>query len=126
MNEIKMKKYAIKLYQSEVAADLIFHATPSLTNYEWQWYVTDDKNNMGRAIEGQRYESFITTTDLIKERGYEGLYLYCEYKDKSTKKECKTKLIRLYSDINNIINSGTIFDDISAYDEEGMIVIDTK
>lgn len=117
-----MIKYAIKLHQSNHEGHLIFHATPNLANYEWQWYATDDVNSIGKAIDGEHHQMFITTTDLIKKLGYEGLYLYCEYKERSTKKEYKTELIRLFSDINKIINSGSVFDDISAYDEQGMIV----
>ncbi|MEB9857291.1 hypothetical protein P4K23_28695 [Bacillus cereus] len=120
-NLIKMKKYAIKLHNNENDAHFIFHATPSLTNYTWQWYLTNDKGNVGETIEGQRYESFTITTDLIRERGYEGLYLYCEYTNNKTKQKSKTEFIQLHADINKIIDSGTVFDNLSTYDENGMI-----
>ncbi|RBP59322.1 hypothetical protein DES36_11947 [Alkalibaculum bacchi] len=117
-----MIKFAIKLYNNDKDAHFIFHATPDLIHYTWQWYLTDDKENIGEPLEGQQYESFVTTTDLIKERGYEGLYLYCEYMDNNTKRKSKTEFIRLHADINKVIDSGIVFDDISTYDKNGMIL----
>lgn len=117
-----MKKYATKLHNNDRNAHYIFHATPSLTHYTWQWYLTNDKDNRGEPIEGQQYESLVIATDLIKERGYEGLYLYCEYTDTKTKQKSKTEFIQLHADINKIIDSGTVFDEISTYDENGMVL----
>ena len=45
---------------------------------------------MGNPIEEERFESY-TTTDLIKEKGYGGMYLYCKYTDINTKREYKTE-----------------------------------
>lgn len=118
----KMIKYAIKLNESEKDAHFIFHATPNSTDYVWQWYITDDKSTSGKAIQGQRNESFTITTELIKERGYDGLYLYCEYTDRKTDEKFKTEFIRLYDDINKIVESGTKFTGISTYNENGNIV----
>ncbi|PFW93884.1 hypothetical protein [Bacillus pseudomycoides] len=118
-----MKKFAInRLHQNEHEAILIFHATPSLSNYIWQWYLTDNKYKEGNPIEGQHYESWTTATDIIKEKGYDGLYLYCKYTDINTKVESKSEYIKLYSDFNKIIESGTIFDRISKFDENGAII----
>lgn len=118
----KMKKYAIRLHQNNYDAHLIFHATPDLSHYIWQWYLTDDKNEVGKPIEEERYEIYTTTTDLIKEKGYDGLYLYCKYTDINTKRESKTEYIKLYSDVNKIIDSGTVFNDVSVYDKNGSIL----
>lgn len=114
-----MIKYAIRLHENHNDAHLIFHATPSSINHMWQWYLTDDKNEIGKPIEEEIYESYSTATDLIKEKGYDGLYLYCKCTDINTKQEFKTEYIRLYSDVNKIIDSGTVFDDISVYDKNG-------
>lgn len=116
-----MIKYAIRLHQNNHDAHLIFHATPDFTHYTWQWYLTDDKNEVGNPIFQQCYESYTITTDLIKEKGYDGLYLYCKYTNLNTMEESKTELVKLFSDVNKIIESGTVFDYLSAYDENGMI-----
>ncbi|MEC1050928.1 hypothetical protein P9B97_02375 [Bacillus paralicheniformis] len=117
-----MIKYAIRLHNNSQDAHLIFHATPDLTHYNWQWYLTEDKKHEGKPIKGEFYQSYGTTTDLIKKFGEEGKYIYCKYIDRNTHQEYKSELIRLYSDINKIINSGTLFDDISEYDENGDII----
>lgn len=117
-----MIKYAIRLFENKVAAHLIFHATPDETRYSWQWYVTEDKNGEGDKIEGSNHESYITTTDFIKEDGFEELYLYCRFIDIHTKQEYTSEYVRLYSNLNKIIEEGTTFDDISQYNEKGDIV----
>jgi len=117
-----MIKYAIRLYNNEKDAHLIFHSTPDQTHYIWQWYITDDKDSIGKVIEGEDMQSFITTTDLIKENNYDGLFLYCSYRNRNTQEQFKTELIPLYADVNKIIESGTVFDDISTYDKTGEII----
>lgn len=125
--EIEMKKYAIRLYQNNCDAHLIFHATSTLPNidpyelYEYQWYLAKNKNALGKPIEEEQFESYTTTTNLIKEKGYNGLYLYCKYIDINTKQEFKSEYIELHSDINKIIDSGSVFDNISEYDRNGSI-----
>lgn len=124
-----MKKHAVRLHNNNHEAHLIFHATPTYppidpySLYSHQWYITEDKNVVGSTIEEENYEMFATTTELIKENGYEGLYLYCKRTDIKTNKENHTEFIRLYSDVNKIIDSGTVFDDISQYDENGAILL---
>ena len=117
-----MIKYAIRLYKNESHAHFIFHSTPSQTGYIWQWYITKDTNEEGRPLVTQKYQSFGTTTDLIQKKGLEGLYLYCKYIDRETKQEFQTEYIRLYSDIDRMIEEGVVFDDVSHYNEHGMII----
>lgn len=121
-----MIKYAIKLHDNNHDAHLIFHATPTWPPidpfYKHQWYLTEDENSMGFPIQEESYEMYTTTTEQIKEKGYDGWYLYCKRTDIKTFQENNTEFIRLYSDIYKIINSGTVFDDISAYDENGNIL----
>ncbi|MFP7487648.1 hypothetical protein SFC65_26205 [Priestia filamentosa] len=124
----KMIKYAIRLHQNNLDAHLIFHATPTEPEfdayelYEHQWYITKYKHTVGFPIKGQSFEMYVITTEIIKEKEYDGLYLYCKRIDKKTNKENNTEFIRLYSDFNKIIAFGTVFDDISKYDENGGIV----
>ncbi len=123
-----MKKHIIKLHKNNHDAHLIFHATPTYPKndpyniYEHQWYITEDENVVGFPIEGESFEMYATTTELIKENEYDGLYLYCKRIDIMTNEENNTEFIRLYSDFNKIIDSGTVFDDISAYDQNGNLV----
>ncbi|WP_140322016.1 hypothetical protein [Oceanobacillus rekensis] len=42
---------------------IFFHATPNSAHYIWQWYLTNDKNEVGNPIEEERFESYATTTD---------------------------------------------------------------
>lgn len=121
-----MKKTAIRLHNNKQEAHLIFHATPIFPKnayefYDHQWYMTESENTIGVPIKEQCHEMFIITTELIKEKNYNGLYLYCKRTDLKTGKESNTEFIRLYSEVNKIIDSGTIFDDISEYNEHGMI-----
>ncbi|MCF2132091.1 hypothetical protein L1I79_37585 [Strepomyces sp. STD 3.1] len=124
-----MKKFAIKLHNKEAAAHLIFHATPTAPSINFyslykhhQWYLTKDKDVVGDPITEENVPSFITTTERIKEKGYDGFYLYCKYTDIKTNKENHTEFIKLYSDVNKMIDSGTVFDDISQYDKNGAII----
>ncbi|MEC0400806.1 hypothetical protein ACO0DA_12160 [Bacillus subtilis] len=117
-----MKKYVIRLHNNSKDAHLIFHATPDLSHFSYQWYLTEYKSVSGIPIEGSQYESYVTTTDIVKEKGYDGLYLYCECIDLNTKREFKTELIKLYSDVNKILDSDTVFDEVSYYDQSGHII----
>ncbi|MED4292842.1 hypothetical protein [Priestia megaterium] len=115
-----MIKYAIRLHKNNRDAVLIFHAAPNLEGH-FQWYITKDKNVVGQPIEDELYESYITHTKRIKEEGYEGLYLYCKFNYLEANKENTTEFIKLSSDITKIIESGTVFDEISPFDENGQI-----
>ncbi|MEH7291217.1 hypothetical protein COK90_20835 [Priestia megaterium] len=120
-----MIKYAIRLHNNNRDASLIFHAAPDSEGHplsKFQWYLTEDKNLVGQPIEYALYESYITHTKRIKEEGYEGLYLYCKFTYIETNKENKTEFIKLFSDVNKIIDSGIVFDEISKYDENGQII----
>ncbi|MBG9730790.1 hypothetical protein ABD87_14940 [Lysinibacillus sphaericus] len=131
-----MKKFAIRRNNINHDAHLIFHATPKMPNdphdfdaydlYEHQWYLTKDINVVGFPIIGECYEMYTTSTNLIKEKDYDGLYLYCKRIDKKSNKVNNTEFIRLYSDVNKIITSGTVFDDLSNYDEDGNITSQVK
>ncbi|SEG78851.1 hypothetical protein [Bacillus sp. ok061] len=121
-----MKKTAIRLYNNKNGAHLIFHATPIYPKnayefYDHQWYITQNETVIGTPITGECYEMFIITTEIIKEKGYDGLYLYCKRTDIKTGKESNTEFIRLDSNLDKIIDSGTIFDAIKQYDEHGSI-----
>jgi len=113
-------KYAIQLHKNNRDAVLIFHAAPDSEGY-FQWYITEHKNVVGQPIEDELYESYIINTQRIKEEGYEGLYLYCKFTYLEANKENTTEYIKLSSDVNKIIESGTVFDEISAFDENGQI-----
>ncbi|MFA2561919.1 hypothetical protein ABR780_26300 [Bacillus cereus] len=119
----KIEKHVIRLHNSEHDAHLIFHATPTRAQefYDHQWYITQSETVIGVPIKEECYEMLILTTELIKEEGYDGLYLYCKRTNKRTGKESNTELIRLYSNVNKIIDSDTIFDHIKEYDEHGEI-----
>ncbi|CAI8920536.1 hypothetical protein [Priestia megaterium] len=120
-----MIKYAIRLHNNDRDAFLILHAAPSSEGHplcKFQWYITKDKNLAGQPIEDEQYESYTIKTQRIKEEGYEGLYLYCKFTYIDTNQENKTEFIQLFSDVNKIIDSGTIFDDISKFDEKGNII----
>lgn len=120
-----MIKYAIRLHDNNVDAFLILHAAPSAEEQplcKFQWYITEDENLVGKPIEDELYESYTIKTQRIKEEGYEGLYLYCKFTNVKTNKENKTEFIQLFSDVNKIIDSGTVFDDISKFDEKGNII----
>ncbi len=125
---IQNEKIAIRTYDNDYESDLIFHSTPMLSNincyelYKYQWYLTKDKSLIGNPIKDEKYESYIITTELIKEKGYEGLYLYCKLIDRKTNKESNTEYIRLFSNFNKMIENGTVFDDISFYDKNGAIL----
>ncbi|MEH7291506.1 hypothetical protein COK90_20640 [Priestia megaterium] len=119
-----MIKYAIRLHNNNRDASLIFHAAPDSEGHplsKFQWYLTEDKNLVGQPIENALYESYITHTKRIKEEGYEGLYLYCKFTYLEANKENTTEFIKLSSDITKIIDSGTVFDEISMFDENGQI-----
>lgn len=117
-----MIKYAIRFYKDTSHAQFIFHATPNQTAYIWRWCITSDIQEEGRPLTKQTYQSFGITTDLIQKKGLEGLYLYCEYIDRQTKQEFQTEYIRLHSNIDKMIAEGVVFDEISNYNENGMIV----
>ncbi|MEW4242320.1 hypothetical protein Q0N51_25335 [Priestia megaterium] len=120
-----MKKYAIRLHNNNCDASLIFHAAPNSEEQpfcKFQWYITEDKNLVGKPIEDEQYESYITETQRIKEEAYEKLYLYCKFINVKTNTENKTEFIQLFSDVNKIIDAGTVFDDISKFNEKGDIV----
>ncbi|MFE4047005.1 hypothetical protein [Priestia sp. YIM B13490] len=119
-----MIKYAIRFHNNNHDAHLIFHAAPSSEGHplcKYQWYLTEDKNLVGKPIEDEQYESYIIRTERVKQEGHEGLYLYCKFTYIDTNKENKTEFIKLFSDVNKIIDSGTVFDEISKYDENGEI-----
>ncbi|CAI6330988.1 hypothetical protein [Bacillus subtilis] len=122
-----MKKIAIRLHNN-TDAHLIFHATPVQKKinpydlYEHQWYLTEDKSEIGIPIDGENYEMYSTTTELIKEKNFDGLYLYCKRTDKNTNEESNTEFIRLFSNIIDVLNSGTVFDDVSYFGEDGFII----
>ncbi|MEB2268496.1 hypothetical protein LAV77_27380 [Priestia megaterium] len=115
-----MIKYAIRLHKNNRDAVLIFHAAPDSEGY-FQWYITEHKNVVGQPIEDELYESYIINTQRIKEEGYEGLYLYCKFTYLEANKENTTEFIKLSSDITKIIESGTVFDEISTFNENGQI-----
>lgn len=120
-----MIKYAIRSHINNCEASLVFHAAPDSEGHplsKFQWYITEDKNLVGQPIEDELYESYIIHTKQIKEEGYEGLYLYCKFTYIESNKENKTEFIQLFSDVNKIIDSGTVFDDISKFDEKGNII----
>ncbi|MFH9970318.1 hypothetical protein ACH4PR_55775, partial [Streptomyces mirabilis] len=70
-------------------------------------------------LEEEMYEMLATNTKEIKEAKLDGLYLYCQRTDIKTNEVNNTEFIRLFSDVNQIIESGTVFDEISAFDENG-------
>ena len=117
-----MLKHAIRLYSEKRDAHLIFIATPNELHRDYEWYVTKEIGTRGEKINEQHYPSYPTSTDIIRKRGYEGHYLYCNYLNIHTNKVCCTKPIHLCGDIDKMIAEGTMFDDISQYDEQGAIV----
>ncbi|GAF66438.1 putative glycosyltransferase [Bacillus sp. TS-2] len=122
-----MKKHLIRLHKNNHDGHLIFHATPTYPKinpynlFEHHWYITEAKDTVGFPIEGECFEMYVTTTQLIKEKNYDGLYLYCKRIDKKTNAVNNTEFVKLYSDVNKILNCGTVFDDISVYDENGYV-----
>lgn len=123
-----MIKYAIKLHENHKQAHLVFHAVPeehtneyippSYDDYSWQWYLTNEKDVAGTPISEHIYESYITTTEQIKNDNLVGMYLYAEYQIKHTKEIKRTEFICLSSDIDEMINLNSPFDKVSIYDKK--------
>lgn len=122
-----MLKTAIRFFNNKIDAQFIFNATPDISKldsyhlYDHQWFLTDDMEQVGYPIEDENFEMYATSTTLIKKKGYEGLYLYCYRIDKKTRKVTVTEHVRLYSDINKMIESGTVFNCIETFDEYGRV-----
>lgn len=114
-----MKKYGIKSKDNNDI--LIFHALPNETA-KFQWYISENINEKGRPINGQIYESYTLSTEVIKRKNFVGKYLYCEYLVQGLNQYEKTEYIKLDLNIDSMVNSGVIFDDISKFDEQGNIV----
>src|SRR5699024_11959678 len=105
---------AIKLHENHKQGHLIFHAIPeehtneyiplSYDDYSWRWYLTTEKDVLGNPIDGHIYESYITTTEQIEEEKLDEMYLYAEYLNKHTKEIKRTEVIRLSSDMEEMIN----------------------
>ncbi|MDU6482985.1 MAG: hypothetical protein E6538_13395 [Paeniclostridium sordellii] len=109
-----MDKYAIKCKDNNDI--LIFHALPNkITNF--QWYISESIHEKGRAIDGQTYESYTLSIEKIKENNFIGKYLYCEYLMPESNQYQKTEYIKLGLSIDNMVNEGVIFDDISEFNE---------
>ncbi|MBU3173354.1 hypothetical protein [Clostridium estertheticum] len=113
-----MLKYAIKHKNNDV---LIFHALPNVMT-KFQWYISENVFEQGVPIDGQIYESYSLSAEIIKENTYVGKYLYCEYLATESNQYQKTEYIQLGLSIDSMINNGTIFDDISKFSEQGDIV----
>lgn len=116
-----MIKHAIRFYENNHDAHLIFHSTPNSLDYTWQWYVTDDKKSGGEIIEGQEHESFVTSTTWIQEESLEEKYLYCEYIHRMNGKKETTEFVQLFNDVDRIVSMNSAFDKVSSYDENGNI-----
>ena len=114
-----MIKYGIKSKNNNDV--LIFHALPNEITIS-QWYITESSDSNGSLIEGQKYESITLTAEIIKEKNYEGKYLYCEYLALGSSLLLKTECVKIGSNIDEMLNDGTIFDNISKFDEQGNIV----
>ena len=114
-----MIKYAIKSKNDNDI--LIFHALPNEIT-AFQWYIAKKVNECGNVIEGQIYESYTLSAEIIREMNYDGKYLYCEYLNKQLNSYEKTEYIQLGLSIDLMINNGVIFNDITEFDENGYIV----
>lgn len=128
-----MIKYAIKYYESENETHLIFHASPHASPFDpkilkedvqfnWQWYVLDSKSKSPIKLENEVFESFGTSTELIKELDYEGKSIFCIYTDLKTKEVFKSEEIILHSNFRKMELENSKFDKISEYDKAGMII----
>ena len=69
MGESLMKKYGIKSKDNNDI--LIFHALPNETT-KFQWYISENINEKGQPIDGQIYESYTLSTEVIKRKSFEG------------------------------------------------------
>lgn len=115
-----MIKYAIKLDEKHKQGCFIFHAIPeehtndyippSYDDYNWQWYLTAKKDVAGTPIDRHIYESYIITTEQIKEEKLDGMYLYAEYLNNHTKEIKRTEFIYLVSDFDKMISLNSPFD----------------
>ncbi|AUM93806.1 TPA: hypothetical protein LA742_001145 [Clostridium botulinum] len=113
-----MIKYAIKSKDNNDV--LIFHALPN-GMAKFQWYISESIREQGVPINGQIYESYPLLSKMIKENNYAGKYLHCEYLTAESSHYQKTEYIQLDLSIDNMISNGTIFDDISEFNEQGNI-----
>ncbi|MEK5105019.1 hypothetical protein MKX83_24060 [Cytobacillus sp. FSL M8-0252] len=112
-----MIKYIHTKNKSPYDSDLILCAdsnenTPSYNPYstfKFQWYLTKEKNRPGIPLRFQEYDILILSTEEIKRKNYNGLYLYCILTDVRTKQEQTTESIKLYSDINKVIEFNSSF-----------------
>lgn len=115
-----MEKYAIKSKKSKDNDILILHALPN-EMAKFQWYISENICEQGILIDGQVYESYTISAEKIKENNYEGKYIHCEYLKTKLDNYEKTEYTLLDYSIDNMIKNGTIFNDISEFDEEGNI-----
>lgn len=115
-----MIKYAIRSRDNKNDV-IILHALPG-TNYKnikLQWYVSDKPNIKGTPIKKQIYESFTLNVQWIKKNNYLGKYIYCSITNQ--KGEHTTEYIYLGENINNMVEHGVEFDNISMFDDKGNI-----
>lgn len=113
---ILMDKYGIKSKDNNDI--LIFHALPNETT-NFQWYISESIYEKGRAIDGQTYESYTLSMEKIKENNFIGKYIYCEYLIPGSSQYQKTEYIKLGLSIDNMVNEGIVFDDISGFNTQG-------
>lgn len=114
-----MEKYGIKSKDNNDI--LIFHALPNEIT-KFQWYISENIYDKGKPIDGQIYELYTLSTEVIKRKNFVGKYLYCEYLIPGLNQYQKTEYIRLDLSIDSMVNDGVVFDDISKFDEQGNIV----
>lgn len=114
-----MKKYGIKSKDNNDI--LIFHALPNEVT-KFQWYISENIHENGKPINEQIYESYTLSTEVIKRKNFVGKYLYCEYLIQGLNQYEKTEYIKLDLNIDSMVDSGVIFDDISKFDEDGNII----
>ena len=111
-----MKKFFIKNH-TDNGGVFIFHALLDYSYTNIQWHIADNQEEAGTPLEKERYESFIISTEKIRENGYEGKWVYCTCDHNEEK--IITEKVQLHSDYQKLNRND--FDEISVFDENGMI-----
>lgn len=115
-----MLKYAIKSKDSNKDI-LIFHALPDEMT-KFQWYISENICEQGDPIDGQIYESYTLSIEMVKYMNYDGKYICCMYLETESKYNQHTEYIQLGLSIDSMVQSGVNFDNISRFNEQGEIV----
>jgi len=108
-------------------ADLVFHGRPKNEEsepedpYVYQWRLEDKRTGDSVIMKGQEFESFILTTEMIIELGFECWQLYCRRFHEKTNEMSETMRVCLKPDLDTMIEAGVPFDDVMVQNGLGRV-----